>query len=95
VNRYAKERGDAGVRHIIDLLTKFVEEKAQDFNAMEPHEQEELLQLFRNAPGDFKNLILGHYGKLPAGWPDEWVYRSAFGDEWQKKLKGEEGAFAS
>jgi len=87
VNRYAKERGDAGVRHIIELLTKFVEKKDQDFNAMEPHEQEELLQLFRNAPGDFKNLILGHYGKLPAGWPDEWVYRSAFGDEWQKKLK--------
>lgn len=87
VNRYAKERGEAGVKHIIELLTKFVEEKAQDFNAMEPGEQEELLQLFRNAPGDFKNLILGHYGKLPTGWPDEWVYRSAFGDEWQKKLK--------
>lgn len=87
VNRYAKERGDAGVRHIIELLTKFVEEKAQDFNAMEKEEQEELLQLFRNAPGDFKNLILGHYGKLPTGWPDEWVYKSAFGEEWQKKLK--------
>lgn len=87
VNKYAKEKGDAGVKHIIELLTKFVEEKAQDFNAMEPEEQEELLQLFRNAPGDFKNLILGHYGKLPTGWPDEWVYRSAFGDEWQKKLK--------
>ncbi len=87
VNRYAKEKGEAGVRHIIELLTKFVEEKGQDFNAMEPEEQEELLQLFRNAPGDFKNLILGHYGKLPTGWPDEWVYRSAFGDEWQKKLQ--------
>lgn len=86
VNRYAKERGEAGVRHIIELLTKFVEQKGQDFNAMETEEQEELLQLFRNAPGDFKNLILGHYGKLPTGWPDEWVYRSAFGDEWQKKL---------
>lgn len=87
VNRYAKEKGDAGVRHIIELLIKFVEEKGQDFNTMEPEEQEELLQLFRNAPSDFKNLILGHYGKLPTGWPDEWVYRSAFGDEWQKKLK--------
>ncbi|GAB4544745.1 MAG: hypothetical protein Fur0020_14010 [Thermodesulfovibrionia bacterium] len=87
VNRYAKEKGDAGVRHIIELLTKFVEEKKQDFNAMEPEEQDELLQLFRNAPGDFKNLILGHYGRLPVGWPDEWVYRSAFGDEREKKLK--------
>ncbi|MCS7279688.1 MAG: biotin attachment protein [Thermodesulfobacteriaceae bacterium] len=87
VNRYAKERGDVGVQHVINLLKKFVEEKKQDFSAMEPEEQEELLQLFRNAPGDFKNLLLGHYGRLPVGWPDEWVYRSAFGEAWQEKIK--------
>ncbi len=87
VNKYAKEKGEQGVRHIIELLTKFVEEKAQDFNSMSEEEQEELLQLFRNAPGDFKNLILGHYGRLPFGWPDEWVYKSAFGDEYEKKIK--------
>jgi pyruvate carboxylase len=87
VNRYAKERGDAGVRHIIELLAKFVEKKGQDFKAMEEDEKEELLMLFRNAPGDFKNLLLGNYGRLPVGWPAEWVYKSAFGDEWKKKLK--------
>lgn len=88
INRYVKEKGETGARHIIMLLTKFVEEKAQDFEAMEKdEEQEELLQLFRNAPGDFKNLLLGNYGKLPAGWPPDWVYRSAFGDEWQTKIK--------
>ncbi len=86
INRYDKEGGAAGVRHVLNLLTKFVEEKSQDFNAMEPHEQEELLGLFRNAPGDFKNLLLGGYGKLPMGWPAEWVYRSTFGDEWEKKV---------
>ncbi len=87
VNRYAKEKGEQGVRHIIELLIKFVEEKAQDFSLMSKEEQEELLQLFKNAPGDFKNLILGHYGRLPFGWPDEWVYKSAFGDEYEKKIK--------
>ncbi len=87
VNKYAKEKGEAGVRHVIRLLTKFVEEVDQDFDKMEPHEQEELLQLFRNAPGDFKNLLLGKYGRLPMGWPAEWVYRSAFGDEWEEKIK--------
>ena len=86
-NRYAKEQGDRGVKHIIDLLTKFVEEKAQDFKAMNAGEQDELLQLFRNAPGDFKNLLLGNYGRLPVGWPAEWVYQSAFGDEWQSRIK--------
>jgi len=86
VNRYAKEKGDAGVSHIISLLTKFVEEKNQSFDEMERAEQEELLTLFRTAPGDFKNLILGLYGKMPVGWPDEWVYKSAFGDEWKEKI---------
>ena len=87
INRYAKERGDSGVRHIIDLMTKFVEEKDQNFGAMDDEEQQELLMLFRSAPGDFKNLLLGNYGRLPVGWPDEWVYRSAFGDDWESKLR--------
>ena len=87
MNRYAKEQGDRGVKHIIDLLTKFVEEKEQDFEAMDKAEQEELLQLFRAAPGDFKNLLLGNYGKLPVGWPAEWVYQSTFGEEWESKIK--------
>jgi pyruvate carboxylase len=87
VNRYYKEFGEEGVKRVISLLEKFVEEKKQDFSAMSPEEQEELLQLFRNAPGDFKNLILGHYGRLPVGWPDEWVCKSAFGDAWQEKMK--------
>jgi pyruvate carboxylase len=87
INRYAKERGDAGVKHIIELMIKFVGEKAQDFDAMTNEEQEELLLLFKSAPGDFKNLLLGNYGKLPVGWPAEWVYRSTFGEEGEAKIK--------
>ncbi len=87
INSYEKEHGLTGVQHVIDLVTKFVEDKEQQFDAMEPEEQEELLQLFRKAPGDFRNLLLGGYGKLPMGWPDEWVYRSTFGDEWEEKIK--------
>ncbi len=87
VNRYAKEKGEAGVRHLIQLLTKFIEEKSLDFESMDKDEQKELLNLFRNAPGDFKNLLLGHYGKLPMGWPPDWVYKSTFGEEWERKIK--------
>ncbi len=87
VNKYEKEQGATGVKHVIELLTKFVEEKDQDFEAMEPKEKEELLTLFRHAPGDFRNLLLGGYGRLPQGWPAEWVYKSTFGDEWEEKIK--------
>ena len=90
VNRYAKARGEAGVKHLTSLLERFVIAKNQDFNAMDENEQQELLKLFRNAPGDFKNLLLGQYGKLPMGWPDEWVYKSAFGREWQKAMANRE-----
>ncbi|MBV5327403.1 MAG: biotin attachment protein [Chlorobium sp.] len=86
VNHYDKERGMAGVNHVIDLLTRFIEEKKQDFDAMPPEDQHELLHLFRGAPGDFKNLIVGSYGKLPMGWPSDWVYTSCFGDEGQEKI---------
>ena len=86
VNMYAKEGGESGVKHITRLLTKFVEGKKQDISAMSKEEQRELLTLFRKTPGDFKNLLLGGYGKLPMGWPDEWVYQSAFGDEWKEMM---------
>ena len=87
VNKYAKKKGETGVRHLINLLSKFIEEKLLDFESMDKDEQEELLGFFSNAPGDFKNLILGSYGKLPMGWPPDWVYKSAFGEDWEVKVR--------
>ena len=86
INKYQKEKGETGVRHIIQLLKTFVEEKNQDIEAMNEQDQEELYLLFRQTTGDFKNLISGKYGKLPMGWPKDWVYKSTFGDEWQKQV---------
>jgi pyruvate carboxylase len=89
VSKYAKENGEAGVRQLISLLTSFIE-KGQDVTALNKEEQRELLRLFGNVPGDFKNLLMGHYGKLPTGWPADWVYKSAFGNEWRKALRNRE-----
>ncbi|UCF88754.1 MAG: biotin attachment protein, partial [bacterium] len=86
VNRYAKEFGLSGVHGLISLLTKFTEEVDQDMSRLEPEEKAELMEFFATAPGDFKNLILGGYGRLPAGWPADWIYESAFGDQWKEKL---------
>lgn len=87
VNKYAKAKGAAGVMHLIDLLARFIDEKSLKYEDMNKEDQEELLNLFKSAPGDFKNLILGHYGKLPMGWPPDWVYQSTFGDDWKTKIK--------
>jgi len=86
VNRYAKEFGVAGVYRLIALLTKFTEEVDQDLERLEPEEKAELMEFFVTAPGDFKNLIQGGYGKLPAGWPADWVYESVFGEQWKEKI---------
>lgn len=90
VNRYAKENGEAGVKHLITLLTRFITEENQDFAAMRTEERTELLTLFRQVPGDFKNLLLGHYGQLPMGWPADWVYKSTFGKDWDVALANRE-----
>lgn len=86
INKYAKEHGDSGVTRVINLLKKFIEEVDQKMVKMTAAEQQELLTLFRNAPGDFKNLIRGRYGKLPMGWPADWVYESTFGDSWEEEI---------
>ena len=31
-----------------------------------------------------KTLFSVSYGKLPMGWPPDWVYKSAFGEDWEK-----------
>ncbi len=71
INRYAKERGDSGVKHILALMVKFIEEKDQDLAALSSEEQEELLMLFRNAPGDFQRPFAGQLrqtaGRLAGG----------------------------
>ncbi len=87
VNRYMKEKGEAGVTYVINLVRKFVEEKNQVFADMDQEEQDELLTVFSVASSDFQNLLLGKYGKLPVGWPDEWVYKSAFGTEWETSIR--------
>lgn len=92
INRYKKERGQAGVNYVIDLLTRFTEEKNQDINLVSEEDRAALLDLFRYAPGDFKNLLLGGYGRMPMGWPDDWVYESTFGDEWEEKIKSRKEA---
>lgn len=84
VNRYEKEKGKAGVDSLIRLLEKFVEQKKQNIKSMTKEERDELLTLFNNAPGDFQNMILGKYGKLPMGWPADWIYQSTFGEDWKK-----------
>ena len=45
------------------------------------------LMLYAEANDAFRQLLLGKYGKLPLGWPPDWVYESAFGPDWKTAME--------
>ncbi|WP_338666799.1 pyruvate carboxylase [Pseudodesulfovibrio methanolicus] len=50
-------------------------------------EREARLDLYRDSNDAFRNLLLGKFGKLPLGFPADWVYQSAFGSGWETAIK--------
>lgn len=46
------------------------------------------LELYRDSNDAFRNLLRGHFGKLPLGFPPDWVYESAFGENYQEAISG-------
>jgi pyruvate carboxylase len=47
----------------------------------------ERLIIYRDCNDAFRDLLLGRFGRLPLGFPPDWVYKSAFGDDWEKALR--------
>ncbi len=80
----AYERGGMPeVQRIIDLLkniTSIPEDK------LDEQTKEDRKILFVHANDALKNLLLGKFGKLPLGWPQEWIYQSVFGDTWEDAI---------
>lgn len=46
----------------------------------------ERLILYKETNDAFRNLLLGRFGKMPLGFPPDWVYESAFGLDYKKHL---------
>ncbi len=44
------------------------------------------LSLYQDCNDAFRNLLLGKFGKLPLGFPPDWVYESAFGNGWKQAI---------
>ncbi len=44
------------------------------------------LELYVHSNDAFRNLLLGKFGRLPLGFPADWVYESAFGPDYRKAL---------
>ena len=80
----AYERGGlTEVRRCIDLLRKVIETPEDQLTEKEKTGR---LVLYENANDSLRNLLLGKFGRLPLGWPPDWVYRSVFGEKWRGAL---------
>ncbi|MBU4343858.1 MAG: pyruvate carboxylase, partial [Proteobacteria bacterium] len=82
----AYERGGmTEVQRIINLLNKVttVEE-----DKLDEQTRKDRNILFVHANDALKNLLLGKFGKLPLGWPKQWIYESVFGNKWEEAIAG-------
>ncbi|MFH0810150.1 MAG: pyruvate carboxylase [Pseudomonadota bacterium] len=81
----AYERGGMSeVRRVTDLLRQVT---STPEGKLDSTAKEARLVLFRHANDALKNLLLGKFGKLPLGWPADWVYQSVFGDDsWRQAV---------
>lgn len=73
-----KRGGEPHVRKMLRVLEAVATKKESELS-------EEILadrlKLYRDSNDAFRNLLLGKYGKLPLGFPPDWVYHSAFGSD--------------
>ncbi len=71
----------------VDYLLEVMETVARTPEAeLSPEMKEARLALYQDCNDAFRDLLLGKFGKLPLGFPPEWVYQSAFGNDWKKAL---------
>jgi pyruvate carboxylase len=83
VTRAHKRGGERAVRDLLDVLEYVVATPERD---MSDNMRRERLSIYCDANDAFRGLLLGQYGRLPLGWPPDWVYESAFGCEYRKAL---------
>jgi pyruvate carboxylase len=88
LQRFHKDGGDPNVQRLFHVLDRYFQ-SGERLEALSQADEHLLLRLYSSATDDLKNLLLGKYGPLPFGWPKNWVYRSAFGEGWEERVKSE------
>jgi pyruvate carboxylase len=79
-----KRGGEEAVRNLLNVLEEVVSVPEDELSA---EVREARLEIFRDSNDAFRQLLLGKYGKLPLGFPPDWVYESAFGAEYKEALR--------
>ena len=76
-----KRGGEDEVAHLLWVLESVAGVPESRLSDDLKHER---LILYKESNDAFRNLLLGKFGKMPLGFPPEWVYESAFGPDYKK-----------
>ncbi|MDR2123685.1 MAG: pyruvate carboxylase [Desulfovibrio sp.] len=75
--------GEHEVEYLLEILDNVVNNEE---DALPPEMKEARLAVYQDCNDAFRDLLLGKFGRLPLGFPPDWVYRSAFGPDWKKAV---------
>lgn len=78
-----KRGGEDEVRYLLEVLGEVT--RIPD-DELSPEMRKARLSIYQDCNDAFRNLLLGKFGKLPLGFPPDWVYESAFGSEWKTAI---------
>ncbi|HMA86151.1 MAG TPA: pyruvate carboxylase, partial [Desulfosalsimonadaceae bacterium] len=78
-----KRGGERHVQHMLDVLETVSQTPVKELSDEILWDR---LKLYQDSNDAFRDLLLGKYGKLPLGFPPDWVYQSAFGTDYQWAL---------
>nr|WP_296983930.1 pyruvate carboxylase [uncultured Desulfovibrio sp.] len=78
-----KRGGEDEVRYLLQVLAEVTRTPEGELTE---EMRKARLHIYRDCNDAFRNLLLGKFGKLPLGFPADWVYRSAFGAEWKNAI---------
>ncbi|SDN80558.1 pyruvate carboxylase [Desulfonauticus submarinus] len=79
-----KRGGEVEVKRLLNVLERVVEIPE---DKLDEQTKKDRLMIYRESNDAFRNLLLGKFGKLPLGFPPDWVYESAFGDKYKEALE--------
>ncbi|OBQ50140.1 pyruvate carboxylase [Halodesulfovibrio spirochaetisodalis] len=78
-----KRGGEEEVRYLLEVLEHVTKYEEKDLSE---EMKEARLAIYQDSNDAFRDLLLGKFGKLPLGFPADWVYQSAFGAEWKQAI---------
>lgn len=78
-----KRGGENEVQYMLEVLDH-VNKHPED--ELPEQIKEARLMLYRDSNDAFRDLLEGKFGRLPLGFPPDWVYQSAFGPCWEEAI---------